>query len=208
MTDSHFISRLPDVEESRCIFQAAAMLEAILMPEWEYRYYSYNAHWDKNEQMASMRDGEGEHYFALFQPEGLIIKGYDRQFGRMYGPQDVLQGVPDDFEGFLQEPAFMMDTTTFCIWKQGGQAWSVGKELEVEAYQLLELLIGKADYYYTWAQEYYEISLDRSLVQRIFDMEPLDEKMLKGLNEELDLADLAEDIQEIGYPVKGRGRNG
>lgn len=82
MTDSHFISRLPDVEESRCIFQAAAMLEAILMPEWEYRYYSYNAHWDEKEQMASMRDGEGEHYFALFQPEGLIIKGYDRRFSR------------------------------------------------------------------------------------------------------------------------------
>ncbi|KZE72240.1 hypothetical protein A9P44_09990 [Paenibacillus polymyxa] len=42
----------------------------------------------------------------------------------------------------------------------------------------------------------------RPLVQRIFDMEPLDGKMLKGLNEELELADLEEDIQEIGYPVK------
>ncbi|MEK3838400.1 hypothetical protein [Paenibacillus sp. FSL R7-0128] len=70
MTDSHFINRLPDVEESRCIFQAAAMLEAILMPEWEYRYYSYNAHWDKNEQMASMRDGEGSTILRCFSRRG------------------------------------------------------------------------------------------------------------------------------------------
>ncbi|MGY5610077.1 hypothetical protein ACXHJ2_18310 [Paenibacillus sp. ALE3] len=61
------------------------------MPEWEYRYYSYNAHWDENEQMASMRDGEGDHYFALFQPTGLIIKGFDQRFNRVHGPHDVLQ---------------------------------------------------------------------------------------------------------------------
>lgn len=45
--------------------------------------------------------------------------------------------------------------------------------------------------------------LDRSLVQRMFEMEPLDEDKLKGLNDELELADLEEDIREIGYPVKG-----
>ncbi|WP_249930709.1 hypothetical protein [Paenibacillus polymyxa] len=145
------------------------------MPEWEYRYYSYNAHWDENEQMASMRDGEGDHYFALFQPTGLIIKGFDQRFNRVHGPHDVLQG---------------------------NQAWSASKELDAEAYHLLHILNGKADHYYAWATEYYEISLDRSLVQRIFDIEPLDGKMLKGLNEELEFADLEEDIQEIGYPVK------
>lgn len=35
MTDSNFIGMLPGIEESRRIFQAAAMLDAILMPEWE-----------------------------------------------------------------------------------------------------------------------------------------------------------------------------
>ncbi|MDQ0495685.1 hypothetical protein [Paenibacillus brasilensis] len=203
MTDLNFIGMLPDIEESRRIFQAAAILDAILMPEWEYRYYSYNAHWDENEQMASMRDGEGDHYFALFQPNGLIIKGFDQRFNRVHGPHDVLQGVPNEFEGFLKEPAFIMDETTFCTWKlQGSQAWSASKELDAKAYELLHILNGKADYYYAWATEYYEISLDRSLVQRIFDIEPLNGKMLKGLNEELEFAGLEEDIQEIDYPVK------
>ncbi|MEJ3716569.1 hypothetical protein ACU1JV_08435 [Paenibacillus sp. T2-29] len=91
MTDSNFIGMLPDLEVSRRIFQAAAILDAILMPEWEYRYYSYNAHWDENEQMASMRDGEGDHYFALFQPNGLIIKGFDQRFNQVHGPHDVME---------------------------------------------------------------------------------------------------------------------
>jgi hypothetical protein len=202
MTDSNFIGLLPYIEESRRIFQAAAILDAILMPEWEYRYYSYNAHWDDNQQMASMRNGEGDHYFALFQPKGLIIKGFDRRFNRVHEPHDVLQGVPDEFEGFLKEPAFIMDMTTFCTWKQRGQVWSASKETDAEVYKLLHILTGKADFYYAWANEYYEISLDHSLVQRIFALEPLDAKMLKGLNEELEIANLEEDIEEIGYPVK------
>jgi len=72
-----------------------------------------------------------------------------------------------------------------------------------EAYGLLHVLTGKADHYHPWATEYYEMPLDRSLVQRMFEMEPLDKDMLKGLNDELELADLEEDIREIGYPVKG-----
>nr|WP_145406144.1 hypothetical protein [Paenibacillus xylanexedens] len=54
---SGFIQQLPDIQECQRMFKAAAMLDAILMPEWQYRYYSYNAHWDVNEQMASLRDG-------------------------------------------------------------------------------------------------------------------------------------------------------
>lgn len=60
------------------------------------------------EQMASMRDGDGDHYFALLEPSGMIIKGLDQRFNRLHGPHDVLQGVPDEFEGFLREPAIMM----------------------------------------------------------------------------------------------------
>ena len=33
-----------------------ALLDAIIEPEWEYRYYSYNSHWSESEEMASLRD--------------------------------------------------------------------------------------------------------------------------------------------------------
>ena len=52
------------------VAQSIAVLDAILSPEWEYRFFSFNAAWDstKRERMASMRDGSGDDYFAVFSP--------------------------------------------------------------------------------------------------------------------------------------------
>ncbi|KAA8782965.1 hypothetical protein ABIE27_000146 [Paenibacillus sp. 4624] len=203
---SDFIKQLPGISECQRIFKAAAMLDAVLMPEWEYRYYSYNAHWDKNEQMASMRDGEGDHYFALFDSSNrLIIKGYDKAYASLHKDQlgDVLEGVPADFKKtFLDEPAFMMDRTTFCIWNEEEQnEWTSSRQLADEAYALLQVLVGGAVYYHAWAQEYYELELDLEPIQHVFDMKPLDEQLLQALNPEIELDELEEDIAEIGYPA-------
>jgi hypothetical protein len=61
------------VEQVRLVATSIAMLDAILSPTWDYRYYSYNAQWDMNEEMASMRNNSGDHFFILFQPQGLRI---------------------------------------------------------------------------------------------------------------------------------------
>jgi hypothetical protein len=58
--------------------KALAMLDAILSPEWEYRYYSCNGKWAPGETMASMRNGSGDGYFILFNGHGAAIKGFDR----------------------------------------------------------------------------------------------------------------------------------
>jgi hypothetical protein len=57
--------------------QSIAMLEAIVSPEWEYRYFSFNRLWDesKGERMASMRNGSGDEYFLVFGPLGAFLKG-------------------------------------------------------------------------------------------------------------------------------------
>jgi hypothetical protein len=39
-----------------------AILEAVLSPEWEHRYHSFNDHWSEKESMASMRNGSGDEY--------------------------------------------------------------------------------------------------------------------------------------------------
>jgi len=204
---SDFIHQLPSISECQRIFKAVAMLDAILMPEWEYRYYSYNAQWDANEQMASMRDGEGDHYFALFDSSNrLIIKGYDKAYASLHKDQlgDVLKGVPADFKTtFLDEPAFMMDLTSFCIWNEkGNNEWISSQQLADEAYALLQVLVGGAEHYHAWAQNYYEIELDLEPIWHVFDMKPLNEQLLQALNPEIELDELEEDIAEIGYPVK------
>ena len=193
------IGLLPEIGQCRNLFRAAAMLDAILSPEWEYRYYSYNSAWDAAEEMASMRDGEGSHYFALFTPRGLYIKGFDSE--RIKSGEAVLGvgDVPEDVTEFLQEPAFIGDETTFCIWRSVGKEWSADKSYGEQDLQLLRLLTGGAAYYSEWASEYYEIQLDSQAVQRIFDLEPLTTDLLAMLNPEVNQANIEEDRIEIGY---------
>jgi len=54
---------LPDVTRLKRLLQSMAMLDAILMPEWEYRHYSFNAHWGEDDMMGSMRDGAVDEFF-------------------------------------------------------------------------------------------------------------------------------------------------
>ncbi|WP_037287906.1 hypothetical protein [Saccharibacillus sacchari] len=202
-SSQNLIGLLPELEPCRNLFRAAAMLDAILSPEWEYRYYSYNSAWDAAEEMASMRDGEGSHYFALFTPSGLYIKGFDSE--RVKSGEAVLgvAEVPDDVTAFLQEPAFISDETTFCIWRLVGKEWSADKFYSAQDVQLLRLLTGGASYYSKWASDYYETELDPQAVQRIFDLEPLTPELLALFNPQLSQAQVEEDRIEIGYPRAG-----
>src|SRR5689334_5634570 len=60
------LSPLPGVDHLRRLLQSMAMLDAILSPEWEFRYYSFDSKWSPGEQMGSMRDGGGDDFFAHF----------------------------------------------------------------------------------------------------------------------------------------------
>lgn len=55
-----------------CIANAA--IDAVLMPEWEFRYFSYDKRWSTEGEMASLRDGSGSHHFALFTEGGVTLK--------------------------------------------------------------------------------------------------------------------------------------
>ncbi len=192
---------LPPAEECRRIFRAAAMLDAIMSPEWEFRYYSYNAAWYEGEEMASMRDGQGSHYFAWFGPQGLMIKGFDQELVEAGKTKIGVAPVPDAVAEFLREPAFMGEETTFCFWMLPDESgWTADKPYSEEEFRLLGLLIGGAEHYREWASEYYETEVDLDAVKRVFAWEPMTEELLRSLNQELTLEELAEDLQEIGYP--------
>jgi hypothetical protein len=75
------LSQLPTIDRREKITQSIAMLDAVVSPSWEYRYFSFNAAWDESrkERMASMRDGSGDEYFMVFSPKGAILKGFDHE---------------------------------------------------------------------------------------------------------------------------------
>ena len=74
------LSLLPSIAETRRITRSLAMLDAILCPEWECRYYNFNCAWGLCEKMASMRNGAGDDWFLLFNSEGAVLKGYHHEF--------------------------------------------------------------------------------------------------------------------------------
>jgi hypothetical protein len=90
------------------------MLDAILSPEWEYRYYSFDAHWGPGEEMASMRNGEGDDWFLLLDSAGAALKGYAHESADDGGlAARIQQQVPAAFSAFLREPAFSMEAASF-----------------------------------------------------------------------------------------------
>src|SRR3954451_18924006 len=74
------LSLLPRVEDLRRLFQSMAVLDAILSPDWEYRYYSFNSAWSAGEQMGSMRNGCGDDIYAHFSPAGCWLKGFAHEY--------------------------------------------------------------------------------------------------------------------------------
>ncbi|MBD2074617.1 hypothetical protein H6F86_12105 [Phormidium sp. FACHB-592] len=110
MVSKNRLAGLPDIESLKSLSQSLAMSDAIMSPEWESRYYSFNSKWAEGEVMATIRDGSGDEYFILFNPHGAIIKGfahespmspYASESGKPWA--DVLDDVPDEFTDFLSD---------------------------------------------------------------------------------------------------------
>src|SRR4051812_22282843 len=106
MISTRNFSLLPDVTGLCRTLQSMAMLEAVLCPEWELRYYSFNSSWAKGEQMGSMRNGSWDELFAHFGPAGCWLKGFAHECPmtpyrtrRKQVWPGVLDVVPDEFAG-------------------------------------------------------------------------------------------------------------
>jgi len=121
--------RLPDIGTLRRLTKSIAMLDAIICPEWESRYYSYNSEWGEGEEMASMRNGCGDEWFLLFDRHGAALKGLAHEYplaGDASFAARIQEAVPPCFSSFLREPAFDMARASFCLWRgQTDLAWSV-----------------------------------------------------------------------------------
>jgi hypothetical protein len=127
--------------------------------------------------MASMRNGQGDAWFCVFSNEGAFLKGFDHE--SPMSPwnlepsqvwRGVLDGVPESFKPFATEPAFSMADTTFCIWcGHQDDAWHTGHIQYPEGDDpdgskwMLSILDGDPENYKSWAESYYERSLNLDL---------------------------------------------
>jgi hypothetical protein len=120
-TMKHYLSRsslIPPIYELRGKLQSLAMLDAIVMTDWQFRYFSFDSKWGPNEMMGSMRDGEGNEFFFLFDPHGAAGKLYSKETALGQFAASALDSVPTDFSSFLNEPAFSIDLATCYVWRR------------------------------------------------------------------------------------------
>jgi hypothetical protein len=209
---------LPDIATLHYRCRVLAVLEAIVSPEWQWRYYSYDAAWNTGEQMASMRNGSGDEYSIVFTAAGAFIRGFTHESrispfanGGQLWP-GLLDGVPDVFALQIAEPAFSYNGTvlaTFCLWRQTHDArWRTGR-IEFSAVRggldewdgsgLLAILCdGTDNAYQAFAADYYEIEVDPAAVSHVHAGLPLDDHIVRRLNPDLVLADIADEVAAIG----------
>lgn len=216
MISTRDLTHLPNPDELLRLLQAMAMLDAILEEEWEYRYYSFNSMWSATEQMASMRNGSGDDFFAVFDSSGCFLRGFDHESSmtpwRESPPKiwpGVLNDVPPQFETSVKEPAFHMQDTTFCIWCLSGDSkWSHGaidfpREEDPDGSKwMLSELDGNPETYQFYAKEYFELDVALEAIARVYAHEPLSRELLQAFPSKRELEAVLADAKEIAYPIK------
>ena len=198
---------LPSIPELRRIVQSLAMLDAILSPEWDYRYFSFNSGWGMAEEMASMRNGSGDDWFLLLDSTGAAVKGFAHELADDPSlPQNIQDQVPRDFSSFLGEPAFSMQHATFCYWRKSADpSWSkVSSALTEDGSEdMLALLVAGPTGYKEWAEDYFEVPVALDAVVALFSHQSLDDSVILALNPKADLDFTYAQAREIGYPHVG-----
>ena len=216
MISTQSLSMLPKPDVLHRVMQTMALLDAIIEADWQYRYYSFNARWSPTEQMGSMRNGEGDDLFAVFDANGCFIKGFAHEAPmspyRVAPPAlwpGILEHVPATFAASLAEPAFKMTDTTFCLWHQASDtSWQVGPVSFPSApdpdgsAEILSPLDGLPDSYIAWAEEYYEVSLPLSAVRHVYEHRPLSPSLLADLRCSRGLSEILLEATDIGYPAE------
>lgn len=195
------IKDLPNIEEVINISKSLATIEAILMPRWEFRYFSFNQNWDDNQYMASLRDGEGSHYYIFFNIENNVTDC----LGKIYDKESLTSNIQKNikkceyFKIFLDEVAFENDyATLYFHFNHLENAWeSIPFENNVP---FLGVFKYREEAYLPWAEQYYEMDIDKDTIRDIFEFKPLTQKMVSKLNKKMIIEDILEDLNEIGYP--------
>ncbi|MFD7712971.1 hypothetical protein [Streptomyces sp. NPDC059786] len=223
MTVYDVARRLPAINELRDLCRSLAMLDAILSPDWESRYYYFGSAWADGEELASMRNGSGDEYSIVFSAAGACVRGFAHEsemspYGHDGEPwPGVIDELPEVFRPFAGEPAFAdedgVPAVTACLWREttddrwhhGPIDFPSGDADPDGATGLFRLLADRSpEAYQRFAEDYYEVSVDLGAVSDVYALRPLSRRLVSSLHQGVTPEDLAKDAAEIGYPCRCR----
>lgn len=207
-------ANLPSPTKLRELCKSLALLDAILCPEWEYRYYAYNCKWSDDEEFFQMRDGEGNDMLILLRKDGVVINGFEHELydyeENQPSKEDLTLGLPPQYNEFVFGEPVTSIGSTYCIWTNDKQEWTIGKAEHEEdgSEDQLHIFDNNPETYTEWAINYYfdgeeskMTSEMKETIKYIYQGKTLTKEMVTALNSELDdWKLLEEDLQDISYP--------
>ncbi|MEH0630855.1 hypothetical protein [Streptomyces stelliscabiei] len=214
--------RFPSLADLHRLCRSPAMLDAILSPDRDGRYHSFDAGWAEGDETASMHDGSGDEYSIVFSADGAYVRGFAHEspmspYGQDHEPwPGVLDDVPEVFRAYVEEPAFTdeddVPVVTACLWRRAADdRWQHGTidfpvgtaDPDGSAGPFALLVDRTPEAYRRFAEDHYEVPADLEAVRQVYALRPLSPTLVSALNPARTLADLAEDIAEIAYPQPG-----
>jgi len=200
------MEKIPHPDQLRQKLKALATIDALLCNQWDLRYFSFNAHWAENEELGSMRNGEGDDFFVLFFRECAAIKGASLEHKYLAGTSFIKvarQQIPKEFGAFLTEPAFSMKEATFIYWHSNSWQEVISPKRDHRgdgsAY-LMQWIIWDEFAHTRWVKEYYDIDIDPTSIAAVFSGQIIDQVLLTKFGFDGDITELTRDLAEIGYP--------
>jgi hypothetical protein len=214
-TSTKNLEVLEGIDNLKRMLQSLAVLDLIMSPEWSYRYYSFNACWGQGKAMASMRNSGGDSFNAVFDSNGCFFKGCSHDCPSSSWLKEnedkwrvVLKKVPNEFSNAASQPAFEMDSISFCFWRTySDDAWQLGaiKTLATEdpdgSEFLLQCLNADPIYYQMFTKEYFQTNIPLLPIRHVYSHAPITQEIINLLNPEVTLAEIENELLKIGYPL-------
>lgn len=209
MISTKEFSLLPNKNKLQSICKAISVLDAIISPEWEYRYYSYDSKWGEGEEFCEMRNGSGDLINILFLNDKCVISGFAHEY-RNNEKSQITENLPEIYNEFIfGEPVASLGTT-FCLWINDNLNWQVGNIIDYNdnSEEMLEIFDGNPQTYIDWASEYFEDSYKETgipleIVTKIYDGAVLTKEMVLSIVEEIEDWKLLEtNLKEMNYAYK------
>jgi hypothetical protein len=212
MISKPYLGELPDLSGFERLTRALAALDATMSPEWQYRYYSFDPEWSDGETMASMRNGSGDHWFAVLCPAGIALHGLSHESPQFRPGQPqpwIFDRLPSEFhECLLHEQAFDTANSTFCVWRLVSDSqWKCGDvgsgSGDDGSADLLAILAGDPRKYVEFASDHFERKLDPATVQAVYQREAMTPELASRLNPDVNFQVLRGELRKLGYPLAG-----
>ena len=208
MISTKDFSLLPNKQNFQNLCKSISVLDAIICPQWAFRFYSYNCKWGEGEEFFEMRnEDDGDLMNILFLKDRCVINGFSYQY-QNNKKSEVTKNLPEIYNEFIFGEPVTSNGTSFCLWTNENGNWEVGNILNYNdnSSEIFEIFDGNPQTYIDWASEYYEgyykeTGIPIEIVTQIYEGKPITKEMALSIAEEVrDWKLLEDDLKEINYP--------